>query len=171
MGKSLVIAVKSSTKRNNKTRSCTWAKRIYVWQLLSSCRAPLTHRNSYYASEGSPGVPREVVRTVAAPPSIVVKWGGWFFVWSFVVLFLSCVCVCDLFLFLHSLFTPESQPPTAFPVLYYNPIHTLCSIQIIMMTIQIKRIPVVASIVVIIIRRSSIKTIIMIGVRARAYQR
>jgi len=33
--------------------------------------------------------------------------GGWFFVWSFVVLFLSyrvlfllCVCVCDLFLFL-----------------------------------------------------------------------
>ena len=31
-----------------------------------------------------------VVRTVAAPPSIVVKCGGWFFVWSFVV-FLSCV--------------------------------------------------------------------------------
>ena len=34
--------------------------------------------------------------------------GGWFFLWSFVVLFLSCVmwccsccvCVCDLFLFL-----------------------------------------------------------------------
>jgi len=41
MGKSLVIAVKSSTKRNNKTRSCTWAKRIYIWRLLSSCRAPL----------------------------------------------------------------------------------------------------------------------------------
>jgi len=30
------------TKRNNKTRSCTWAKRIYTWRLLSSCRAPLT---------------------------------------------------------------------------------------------------------------------------------
>jgi len=61
----------------------------------------------------------EVVRTVAAPPSIVVKCGGWFFVWSFVnlflscrvlccceflvvsclVLFLLCVCVCGLFLF------------------------------------------------------------------------
>jgi len=41
MGKSLVIAVKSSTKRNNKTRSCTWAKRIYIWRLLSCCRAPL----------------------------------------------------------------------------------------------------------------------------------
>ena len=50
----------------------------------------------------------EVVRTVVAPPSIVVKCGGgWFFVWSFVVLFLSwrvvccscCVCVCDLLLF------------------------------------------------------------------------
>jgi len=35
--------------------------------------------------------------------------GGWFFVWSFVVFFLSCrvfgvvlvVCLCDLFLFLH----------------------------------------------------------------------
>ena len=27
------------------------------------------------------------------------SWGGWFFVWSFVVLFWSCVCVCDLFLF------------------------------------------------------------------------
>jgi len=38
IGKSLVIAVRSSTKRNNKTRSCTWAKRIYIWQLLSSCR-------------------------------------------------------------------------------------------------------------------------------------
>jgi len=33
------------------------------------------------------------VRTVAAPPSIVVKWGGWFFGWSFMVVFLSCVCV------------------------------------------------------------------------------
>jgi len=41
MGKSLVIAVKSSTKRNNTTCSCTWAKRIYIWRLLSSCRAPL----------------------------------------------------------------------------------------------------------------------------------
>jgi len=41
MGKSLVIAVKRSTKRNNKTRSCTWAKRIYIWRLLSSCRGPL----------------------------------------------------------------------------------------------------------------------------------
>jgi len=30
------------------------------------------------------------------PPSIVVKRGGWSFVWSFVVLFLSCCCVCDL---------------------------------------------------------------------------
>jgi len=40
----------------------------------------------------------EVVRTVAAPPSIVVKCGGWFFMWPFVVLLLSCVCVCDLFL-------------------------------------------------------------------------
>jgi len=65
----------------------------------------------------------EVVHTVAAPPSIVVECGGWFFVWSFVALFLSCrvlcscgvvlvascvvlfvlcVCVCDLFLFLHT---------------------------------------------------------------------
>ena len=53
-----------------------------------------------------------MVRTVAAPPSIVVKCGGgrgsscghlWY--WSCgvvccVVLFLLCVCVCDLFLFL-----------------------------------------------------------------------
>ena len=52
----------------------------------------------------------EVVDTVAAPPSIVVNWGVGFFVWSFVVLFLSCVCVCcswcmfvcDLFLFLQA---------------------------------------------------------------------
>ena len=40
----------------------------------------------------------QVVRTVAAPPSIVVKCGfsvgGWFFVWSFVVLFLSCRVLC-----------------------------------------------------------------------------
>ena len=36
-----------------------------------------------------------MIGTVAAPPSIVVKCGGWFFVWSFVVLFLSGVCVCD----------------------------------------------------------------------------
>jgi len=42
MGKSLVIAVRRSTKRNNKTRSCTSAKRIYIWQLLSSYRAPVT---------------------------------------------------------------------------------------------------------------------------------
>jgi len=34
-------AVRSLTKRNNKTRSCTWAKRIHLWRLLSSCRAPL----------------------------------------------------------------------------------------------------------------------------------
>jgi len=42
MGKSLVIAVRSSTERNNKTRSCTWAKWIYIWRSLSSCRAHLT---------------------------------------------------------------------------------------------------------------------------------
>jgi len=41
MGKSLVIAVRSSTERNNKTHSCTWVKRIYVWRLLSSCSARL----------------------------------------------------------------------------------------------------------------------------------
>jgi len=41
VGKSLVLAVGSSTKRNKKTRSCTWVKRIYLWRLLSSCRAPL----------------------------------------------------------------------------------------------------------------------------------
>jgi len=41
-------------------------------------------------------------------PARFVKCGAWFCVWSFVVLFLSCVvllllcvCVCDLFLFLH----------------------------------------------------------------------
>jgi len=33
------------TTFNNKIRSCTWAKRIYIWQLLSSCRAPLTRRS------------------------------------------------------------------------------------------------------------------------------
>jgi len=40
------------------------------------------------------------VRTVAAPPSIVVKCGGWFFVWSFVALFLSCrvLCCCGVVL-------------------------------------------------------------------------
>jgi len=32
--------------------------------------------------------------TVAAPPSIVVKSGGCLFVWSFVVLFLSCRVFC-----------------------------------------------------------------------------
>jgi len=47
MGKSLVIAVRSSTERNNKTRSCTWAKRIYLWRLLSSCRAPLTIKGHF----------------------------------------------------------------------------------------------------------------------------
>jgi len=36
-----------------------------------------------------------VVRTVAAPPSIVVRCGGGgFFVWSCVVLFLSCRVLC-----------------------------------------------------------------------------
>jgi len=40
MSKLMVIAVRSSTKRNNKTRSCIWANRIYIWRLLSSCRAP-----------------------------------------------------------------------------------------------------------------------------------
>jgi len=38
-----------------------------------------------------------VVRTVVAPLSIVVQWGGGAFVCSFVVLFFSGVC--DLFLF------------------------------------------------------------------------
>ena len=50
----------------------------------------------------------EVVRTDAAPPSIVVKCGGAALfvvvigvslVVSCVVLFVLCVCVCDLFLF------------------------------------------------------------------------
>jgi len=36
MGNLLVIAVKSSTKRNNKTRSCTWAKRIYIYNLVAA---------------------------------------------------------------------------------------------------------------------------------------
>ena len=48
----------------------------------------------------------EVVRIVAAPHSKCVQSGGWSFVWSCVVLFVSCVCVCDLFLFLHGPFTP-----------------------------------------------------------------
>jgi len=43
----------------------------------------------------------EVVRTVAAPPSIVAQCGGgWFFVRSFVALFWSCVvwcCSCRVF--------------------------------------------------------------------------
>jgi len=34
---------------------------------------------------------------------------GWFFVWSFVVLFVSCVCVCDLFLFLYPTISSYSQ--------------------------------------------------------------
>ena len=39
--------------------------------------------------------PREVVRTVAVPPSIVVEVReGWFIVWSFVVLFSSCRVLC-----------------------------------------------------------------------------
>ena len=42
MRKSMVIAVRSSTERNDKTRSCTVATRVYIWRLLSSCRAPLT---------------------------------------------------------------------------------------------------------------------------------
>jgi len=42
MGNSFLIAIRSSTERNNKIRSCTWAKRSYLWRLLSSCRAPLT---------------------------------------------------------------------------------------------------------------------------------
>ena len=41
-GKSLVNAVRSSTKRNNKTHSCTRAKQIYIWRLFSSCVAPLS---------------------------------------------------------------------------------------------------------------------------------
>jgi len=63
----------------------------------------------------------EVLCTVAAPPSIVVKCGGWFFVWSFVVLCVSCVvwwcscrvfvCVCVLFLFLQ---TNTQQPMILF---------------------------------------------------------
>jgi len=55
MGKTLVIAVKSSTKRNNKTRSCTWAKRIYIWRLLSCCRAPL-NANSLNTHQSPPTV-------------------------------------------------------------------------------------------------------------------
>ena len=47
------------------------------------------------------GIARPHLDTLA---SIVAKWGGGSFVWSFVVLFLSCVCVCDLFLF-------DSTPP------------------------------------------------------------
>jgi len=78
---------------------------------------PISHADSGAATH------RGVGHTVAAPPSIVVKWGGWFFVWSFVVVFLSCVvrwcscyvfvCVCaDLFLFFHtmSLFTGDLTP-------------------------------------------------------------
>jgi len=48
-----------------------------------------------------------------APSPRHLRWllsaGGWFLVWSFVVLFLSCrvlccsCCVCDLFLFLHDI--------------------------------------------------------------------
>ena len=40
-GKSLLIVVRSSRNRYHKTRSCAWAKRMYLWRLLSSCRAPL----------------------------------------------------------------------------------------------------------------------------------
>jgi len=52
----------------------------------------------------------EVVRTVAEPPSIVVKCGGVVLrvvvcgvvlVVPCVAFFLLCVCVCDLFRFLH----------------------------------------------------------------------
>ena len=51
-----------------------------------------------------------MICTVAAPPSIVVKCEGWFlgsgfFVRSFMVLFLSCAFVCDLFL------TPNPSTP------------------------------------------------------------
>jgi len=36
LGKSLVIVFRSSTKRNNRTRSCTWAKRIFWWRLVAA---------------------------------------------------------------------------------------------------------------------------------------
>jgi len=44
MGKPQVTAVEYFNKRNNKTRSYTWAKRIYIWRLLSNCRTPLNRR-------------------------------------------------------------------------------------------------------------------------------
>jgi len=85
MGKSLVIAVRSSTKRNNKTRSCTWAKRIYIWRLLSSCRAPFK----------LVGGVRLGVWGAVLVVCVCVDVGG--------VVLCRCVCVC-----------PPSNPPGVF---------------------------------------------------------
>jgi len=76
---------------------------------------PPTHTCCSHLLSRPPTRVLEVVRTVAAPPSIVVKCGGVVLrvvvcgvvlVVSCVVLCLLCVCVGDLFIFLHLLFTP-----------------------------------------------------------------
>jgi len=56
------------TTFNNKIRSCTWAKRIYVWRLLSSCRAPL--KSCFWICEAhrAPSIDYRIVPTSCANP-------------------------------------------------------------------------------------------------------
>jgi len=75
--------------------------RMHVCVYVCMCIYVLTYPPPTLTSARPPTWVWEVVRTVAAPPSIVVKCGGGcFFVWSFVVLFLSCrvLCCCGVVL-------------------------------------------------------------------------
>jgi len=130
MSKSLMTAVRSSTKRNNEIRSCTWAKRIYIWRLLSSCRAPLRPPHSlppvrltYSPSTRQPppwkgGRPLGRCRKLyppppppptpphtRPPPPPCVVW--------------CCSCrmfVCDLFLFVQAIYPAAPQLEEGFRV-------------------------------------------------------
>jgi len=72
---------------------------IFVWLRPRNTWIPIQHVGWGVKREEGVGLHAKRGDGSTRPPSIGVKWGGWFFVWSFVVLFWSCVCVCDPFFF------------------------------------------------------------------------
>jgi len=68
MGKSRINRWWSPSELETEIRSGTWAKRFYLWRLLSSCRAPLTWYSSPARPFAAPDVPLLVTGQQGSPP-------------------------------------------------------------------------------------------------------